>query len=1431
MALQDDDKPSWKETFDLASALYEPITQTLVETIPNYVAKAMIDHTPDPSFNPYDIARKNPDFFTKHPYLIDDYKSGRILDFHNQTEFTLYSLQQKRDWDMRHRLDQAGFTKTLIAGAPMQIVSAALVSMATGGTGAGSAVARIGGWARQGGRLARFAKGAAIAGSANTIQEAALFLGNPDRNVDERLEFGMAFMGGALLGGGFNTVGRKVKPNEFKLFGGTADSVAVPVTKENPAGELWRLKNKAGDILFETPNVEDLILESTTRLSNIPTGKARYALVRLGMAARLGSSPLEKIRLVGRALVEDVLPAIGSNKTHYSGTEAVHLLEGRLRARMQGVVLDNLHKWVGVQGKKLNRKNQTEFFELVGRAVRDVDDTATDEAVIAVRDFVRKEQKDLLNRARKYGLPGFEELEDNPGYLMRIMSATKLRHKISDVGLENVEHVLQQAILDDPITNLTEEESLAIAKGYIDNILAREYNGVDFTRPQYLNDRAELEKALRRHNITPSRIEKIIGSMPQEQHNLIPRGRHRVSMNENFQTVVRVGDVDVPVRLDELLENDAITLLQRYHRQMNGAIAEWNLRKALSPAKQTTIQDVAQRPLTKAEVEAQQVASESVLQQENRLALEESESPPGGPLFDTRSNGPEAARPTGKQPTAWRTGRERNVLETEILDEYITHGPGEPIGTARQRASDAIAGGEQYGFDAMHTDFYNKIPAELVEALEGHPDRIKLRRLISIKKTTNTQGEDVLAKLGTDEFVSRLEQIAGSEKLEIAKRIDEAAVFAKSTGNLELYNKIQRYKSLKAMWEGKVKPGHADFENYYKTPQELTAEGLKPGDKFEVEGETFVVQQSDQTGYVKVKDGITGYLPEDSVIKIDEGSLIKKAGKVDNIAQVESDAIANHQRQIDLAEMNRANAEFDEKTMPLDMDWGEYVEGGATPSITETIERPGEPEVSRVLTWEEIMSNLFDEARRDPAIGFKHQAKIQRDIKRLTLGREILLGRPIGWGANHPQASKWLRRLRKISHMRIGGMFGLAQILEFFNIAGEMTWRSLADSVPTIKDIIKSAKDGKLTNETLRELQVMTGAGTDPIARRFGDMLNRLQDSSQGDMFVDPSRLDHLLDSGVNLTNTVSLFHLIDYSEQLLAARVAAQNLVEAAFDARLPNPKRLAAIGLSPEKAKRVFAQIREFAEAQRGHIGTKYHKINIEKWTDQQAAADLVVGISKWANRTVQRNNPGQMMSWMTGDIGRTIMQFRTFTFAAWEKQFLHGVYVRDFKTAVSWLGSMFLGGLSYTALQYVNATSRKDRDKYLAKRLTPKAIALGAFQRAGFSSLIPTAADSVLGLTPMGTQFNYSRTTGQTVGLVDMAANPTTDLVDRVTRLATLPVEMFADKERRLTQGDYYNAKSLLPLQNAIPVAQLLRLIGTDLPRTRLPYKVSRERNHDK
>lgn len=407
------------------------------------------------------------------------------------------------------------------------------------------------------------------------------------------------------------------------------------------------------------------------------------------------------------------------------------------------------------------------------------------------------------------------------------------------------------------------------------------------------------------------------------------------------------------------------------------------------------------------------------------------------------------------------------------------------------------------------------------------------------------------------------------------------------------------------------------------------------------------------------------------------------------------------------------------------------------------------------------------------------------------------------------------RMLRDYNFSRIGGQLGIAQLAEVGNILGNGGLRVLMQNIPALRRIFVTAKNDKFSDDFLNEIEAIWGFGTDLERMNMAPIFD---EGGAAEAATGWQKTDHFLQRSKKVTAVGSGMAHINMVLQRLNARVLVQRFMDDAKGIRDINPRRLSVMGISEELHPRIQEQLRKHVDESTGMLGRKVKRINIEKWDDLEAKNAFINGVDRWAKKSVQENDIGNMPDFMSYELGKTIGQFRSFMMAAYVKQTLAGMHMRDWETASAFLGSMFFGGLFYVGQTHVNSLGRDDREQYLEDRLNPTNLANAAFQRAAFSSVIPMTADIVGNAMGFDPTFDFRSSGLKSGGATPselILSNPTGDLVDGASRAFGGVVQGAINPDYTFSEQDFKGIAKVMMFQNMFGVRNVLAAVGGELP----------------
>lgn len=425
-------------------------------------------------------------------------------------------------------------------------------------------------------------------------------------------------------------------------------------------------------------------------------------------------------------------------------------------------------------------------------------------------------------------------------------------------------------------------------------------------------------------------------------------------------------------------------------------------------------------------------------------------------------------------------------------------------------------------------------------------------------------------------------------------------------------------------------------------------------------------------------------------------------------------------------------------------------------ALTEALENlklePGE----NLSTIPQLEERLYRDAE---AMGYKRD-QVRADVNIVVTMAKQTAGYPL---SENTQAVRAFRMLREMQFIRVmsGISSGIQNFGEIAEAISETGARALLKQAPAVGEMFARGRDGQLTNRHFRELERF-GLGVDRINRRVLPRTG-VDEGTQ----VSMGKAEELVAKGQRFA--------ADVSGQSIGTSVMQKSVGGAILDwwgdaadrGQLASEKRLAGMGLKPEMAQRILDQLKEHKTLVEGPGGGKYTATNFENWTDVEAATNFRNAVVKQTNRLILRNNPTAYAKWMTTEWGKVIAQLRTYAFGAWTNKLLYNVKMADAQALVSLGISSVAAAGTYMLRTYLDSIGNPDRENFLANRLAPDKVLMAGFSRAAYSSLIPTAVDTVwhdmMGREAM---FSYARGSGIEGGA--LLGNPTVQWAGKAVRI---------------------------------------------------------------
>lgn len=433
------------------------------------------------------------------------------------------------------------------------------------------------------------------------------------------------------------------------------------------------------------------------------------------------------------------------------------------------------------------------------------------------------------------------------------------------------------------------------------------------------------------------------------------------------------------------------------------------------------------------------------------------------------------------------------------------------------------------------------------------------------------------------------------------------------------------------------------------------------------------------------------------------------------------------------------------------------------------------------------------------------------DLKKIETMARITQGIPLREDTATFKALRVIRGLNFIRLMANVGT-GVQNAAEVVHSLSENGFRASLETIPSIKPIFESLRSGRVDNDLIREIELF-GIATERRSFRVRPR-STVDDGTNAGL----SKAETLIARAQRWAADLSL---TAPGQEVIAKFTAMSVMNRWAWQAKngsLPRIKRIRAMGIETEAdARAILDQINTHALTERGIIGPKMVRLNLDQW-DPAVASQFMAAVTKTTNRIVLRNNPAAYAKWMTHPMGQVVAQLRTFAFGAHRNKLLFELQQRDRISAQNLVVGTLAAGLVYAARTYVESLARDDGDEYRRDRLSPKKIAAASFSRAAWSSMLPTAIDTVVAdIGQRQPVFSFSRTTGLEGGA--LLGNPTFDWANGVARaIGSLQAPFASDYD--FSKEDVRNWMKAAFIPNIAGVKSIIEHLTKKLPDKSLP-----------
>lgn len=442
------------------------------------------------------------------------------------------------------------------------------------------------------------------------------------------------------------------------------------------------------------------------------------------------------------------------------------------------------------------------------------------------------------------------------------------------------------------------------------------------------------------------------------------------------------------------------------------------------------------------------------------------------------------------------------------------------------------------------------------------------------------------------------------------------------------------------------------------------------------------------------------------------------------------------------------------------------------------------------------------------------EADLKLDEKNLRFAYNFIKGTP-NW-AEDSFGAEAMRLLREFNFMRLMNQAGFAQSMEASRIVSSLGIKAAFSQMPALRRVVNMEGEAIRRSGLAEDLEAVIGTSYDNLlgvaARRMDDMAGQATSLDRG---TSMQKLTALAQRGNRVTSVISGMAHVNDILQTWALKAIVQKFANMAAEGVEYQGKRLADLGLDPGMAKRIADQFNapgNFEYTKGVLSGRKVVRAHFDRWSDLEAREAFIRATRRMATQIIQENDIGNFHRYISSPLGKVMVQFRTFVLAAYEKQAMRALHIRDPRELLVVLSSMVTAALVYAVQENLKAIGRSDRDEYLERRLSWNNLALAGFARTGHASLLPMAWDTGPSTVLWGEPTFDFRTTGQP--MQGVTGNPSVgfanDVIGAARSIARPVIE-----DRSMSQEEARALQRVAPFQNFLPVTALLNSLIRGLP----------------
>lgn len=403
----------------------------------------------------------------------------------------------------------------------------------------------------------------------------------------------------------------------------------------------------------------------------------------------------------------------------------------------------------------------------------------------------------------------------------------------------------------------------------------------------------------------------------------------------------------------------------------------------------------------------------------------------------------------------------------------------------------------------------------------------------------------------------------------------------------------------------------------------------------------------------------------------------------------------------------------------------------------------------------------------------KDQAiKIIKTYRDLLRGHHVSSQDPDGIITKGLQAMRMLQYTSKLGGVLLSSLADTGQ-----HVLKHGLFRVLGKGVPTlltnlkaIKLSVKDAKLGGLVTETILSNRMMAYSDMFNINRAGGESIFQKTLEGFSDKF-----------SKLNLLN-----HWNDYQKGF--ASVLTQERI--ITNLKSGKDKRyMARLGIGKHESNIINKQLSKHSYEVKG-----FPIANLEKWDDLEAKRIYQNALNFDVDEAIVTKHIGDIPIWANSELGKTVLQFKSFLFSAFQKTFLRSIGQRDMATINGIIAMVGMGMMvSYVKAIESGRDTPEDALSWILEGIDRSGIMGILTEVNGLFDTVGVGVGRVFGAEPLS-RYQSRNAVGSLLGV---SAGSISDIVKVLHSLS-------ADGE--LTEGDERAIRRNIPFQNLFYVRKL-------------------------